>query len=129
MRKLQTLASLALALGVACGAFGAHGLKNVVPASDLLIWEKGVFYQLIHALGALILLVSSIDGLNQRTRVKIASLLLVSIVIFSGSLYLLVLTNQRWLGAITPIGGIGFIVSWLWLGWGCWRGVEINNIR
>ena len=120
MRKLQTLASLSLAIGVACGAFGAHGLKNVVPASDLLIWEKGVFYQLIHALGALILLVSSIDGLNQRTRVKIAGLLLVSIVIFSGSLYLLVLTNQRWLGAITPIGGVGFIVSWLWLGWGFW---------
>jgi uncharacterized membrane protein YgdD (TMEM256/DUF423 family) len=121
MKKLQTLASVALAIGVACGAFGAHSLRNVVPASDLLIWEKGVFYQLIHALGAWILLVSSIEGLNQRTRVRIAWLLLGSIVIFSGSLYLLVLTNQRWLGAITPIGGVGFIVSWLWLGWRCWR--------
>jgi uncharacterized membrane protein YgdD (TMEM256/DUF423 family) len=127
MRTLQTLASLALAVGVACGAFGAHGLKSIIPASDLLIWEKGVLYQLIHALGALILLVADTNGPSQKTRIRIARLLLISCLIFSGSLYLLVLTNQRWLGAITPIGGVGFIVSWIWLGWSFCRERETNT--
>lgn len=113
MNTLPALSALSLALSVACGAFGAHGLRNSVSPVDLAIWEKAVLYQMIHSLGALVLLLSRYSALTQRRVNQIATLFLASTVVFSGSLYLLVLLQQRWLGAITPLGGTGFIVAWI----------------
>lgn len=115
LKTLPRLASLSLFIGVACGAFGAHGLRGVVPDSDLAIWEKAVFYHLFHALAALGLILFESPIISSEKAHKVALALLVSVVIFSGSLYLLVLTDTRWLGAITPLGGLGFMGSWLYL--------------
>jgi uncharacterized membrane protein YgdD (TMEM256/DUF423 family) len=113
MALLPTLASISLAVSVGCGAFGAHGLRNILTPGDLAIWEKAVLYHMTHSLGALFLSLSHHPNLTECRTKSIAALLLVSTAIFSGSLYLLVLLQQRWLGAITPIGGTGFIVAWL----------------
>ncbi|MCB0352978.1 MAG: DUF423 domain-containing protein [Bdellovibrionales bacterium] len=110
------VAALFLAAGVALGAFGAHGLKEVLDAYGRDIWEKAAFYHLTHSLGALIVgLLGLIPAANFLSSTKIAWVLLIGVVIFSGSLYLLAVTKQRWLGAITPIGGSAFIVAWIWL--------------
>lgn len=118
---LYSLAALSMAIGVGCGAFGAHGLRDAIPASDLQIWEKSVFYQLIHSLAALVLLVTPHTLCDERRSSQCAGLFLVGTLIFSGTLYALVLTNTRWLGAITPIGGTCFIGSWILLAVGASR--------
>ncbi len=99
-------------LAVVLGAFGAHGLKARVTPEYLAIFETGVRYQFYHALALLAL--SLADGRLWASRWTRATawLWLGGTVIFSGSLYLLVLTGQRWLGAITPIGGVAFIAGW-----------------
>jgi uncharacterized membrane protein YgdD (TMEM256/DUF423 family) len=97
-------------LAVALGAFGAHSLKDLLLRNQTAaIWEKAVFYHFIHAVMMFVL--------AGRTPFKLGPWLcfLAGIVFFSGSLYLLALTNLRWLGAVTPIGGISFIVGWVWL--------------
>jgi uncharacterized membrane protein YgdD (TMEM256/DUF423 family) len=97
-------------LAVALGAFGAHGLRDLLTRNGTtVIWEKAVFYHFIHAVMLFVL--------AQRPSLQLGPWLcfLVGIVIFSGSLYLLAVTNIRVLGAITPLGGISFIVGWLWL--------------
>ena len=95
-------------LAVGFGAFGAHALKETLAAHAMIdVWNKAVFYHFAHAIALLVL--ATIPGVG-----RIASgLLLTGIVIFSGSLYLLALTNIRWLGAITPIGGLCFLAGWL----------------
>jgi len=99
----------ALALAVILGAFGAHGLKERLDAYSMSVYEKAVFYHFIHALMLFIL--------AQRPVVHSGPWIsfLIGIVIFSGSLYLLAVTNVRALGAITPIGGLSFLVGWFWL--------------
>ncbi|MEA1881873.1 MAG: DUF423 domain-containing protein [Candidatus Marinimicrobia bacterium] len=106
-------ASLA-ALAVALGAFGAHGLKSKVSPVDLAIFETGVRYHMYHALG---LILVGILGFHYNAEViqLPAVLLSTGILIFSGSLYILVLTGLRWMGAITPIGGVALIAGWLLL--------------
>ncbi len=97
-------------LGVALGAFGAHGLKEVLTSNGTVsIWEKAVFCHLVHAVMLIVL--------AQRRPVPIGPWMsfLIGIVIFSGSLYLLALTNMHWLGTITPVGGVSFLVGWAWL--------------
>jgi uncharacterized membrane protein YgdD (TMEM256/DUF423 family) len=97
-------------LAVALGAFGAHGLKDVLSRNATAeIWQKAVFYHFIHAVMLFVL--------AQRPSLQLGPWVcfLVGILIFSGSLYLLALTNVRILGAITPFGGVSFIVGWLWL--------------
>ena len=118
---LYSLAALSMAIGVGCGAFGAHGLRDMISAQDLQIWDKAVFYQLIHSVAVLALLVTPRTICDERKSTLCAALLLLGAVIFSGSLYALVLTNTRWLGAITPIGGICFIVAWTLLALGAYR--------
>jgi len=111
-----TLAGVAVLLG----AFGAHGLKSKVSPEDLAIFETGVRYQIYHALGLLI-----IGGIGFHVSQDViqlpAYLLLAGIFIFSGSLYILVLTNTRWLGAITPIGGISFVAGWFLLAYNLYK--------
>ncbi len=105
----------AAAAGVALGAFGAHGLRARVTPEALAIWETGVRYQLVHALG--LLAVGWAGARWPGALVATAGWLFVAgILIFSGSLYLLVLTGQRWLGAITPVGGLALIAGWILLG-------------
>jgi len=97
-------------LAVALGAFGAHGLKEILARHDTAaIWEKAVLYHFIHAVMLFVL--------AQRRPVPSGPWLSFfgGILFFSGSLYLLALTNARWLGAITPLGGVSFLVGWLWL--------------
>ena len=104
------VAAIAGALAVALGAFGAHGLKAVLEQNHTAaIWEKAVFYHFVHALMLFIL-----AGRTPLRQVAWFGFL-VGIVLFSGSLYLLALTNIHWLGAITPFGGISFIIGWVCL--------------
>jgi|TARA_B100001105_G_scaffold173862_1_gene140137 uncharacterized membrane protein YgdD (TMEM256/DUF423 family) len=106
-------ASLA-ALAVVLGAFGAHGLKNKVSPENMLIFETGIRYHMYHALGLICL---GILGFHYSANViqLPAVLLSIGILIFSGSLYILVLTGLRWMGAITPIGGAALITGWVLL--------------
>lgn len=103
---------IAMALAVGAGAFGAHGLKESVTPERMEVWRTAARYHAYHALAliALELLQAHVKG---RPGFKLAGILfLAGLVIFSGSLYLLVLTDQGWLGAITPIGGVAWIVAW-----------------
>jgi len=104
------------ALGVAAGAFGAHGLKDALAPARLANWETAAHYQLAHAL-ALVLAALLLTWRPSRAARVAAWGFLVGIVFFSGSLYALALTDVRALGAITPIGGVGFIVGWVALAW------------
>ncbi len=114
--------AILLALAVALGAFGAHGLRDRLDAYHMSIWEKAVFYHFVHALGILIVSVLPKTGTFSEYATDWAgTLLLAGIVLFSGSLYLLAVTGIRWLGAITPVGGVCFIAAWLALAWFLWR--------
>ena len=113
MEHILRISAILLALGVGAGAFGAHGLKATHSEADMAIWATAVHYHLFHSLATL-LLGSLTDRCIALSRAKLlGTLMTVSTCIFSGSLYLLVLLNLRWLGAITPIGGAGFILGWL----------------
>ena len=107
-----------LAMAVVLGAFGAHGLKDRLDAYSLGVWEKAVFYHFIHALGLLIAsLLPKTGTIPQSAAQWVCGLLLAGIVIFSGSLYVLAVSGNRMLGAITPVGGVSFIAAWLLLAW------------
>ena len=101
-------------LGVGTGAFGAHGLKAHVTADMLAVWQTAVLYQLVHALG-LLGTAALRPQLHPRLSTAAALFLLAGILIFSGSLYALVLSGIRGIGAITPIGGVCFMIGWLLL--------------
>lgn len=106
-------------LGVAAGAFGAHGLRAMLAEPLLLVYETAVRYQIYHAL-ALIALAALAPRLPAR-RVRITGGLFVAgILLFSGSLYLLALTGERPLGMLTPIGGTCFLAGWVSLAWHAW---------
>ena len=107
--------------GVMIGAFGAHGLKALLTADQLAIYHTGVDYQFVHAL-ALLLLGALAQHQTPKAWQLAATLFIAGVFIFSGSLYLLVLTDTSWLGAITPIGGMSFIAGWAALLWGLRRG-------
>ncbi len=110
--------SILLALAVILGAFGAHGLRGRLDAYSMGVYEKAVFYQFVHALGMLIVSVLPKTGtFPPESANAVCWLLLAGIVIFSGSLYLLAVTGNRVLGAITPVGGLAFIAAWLLLAW------------
>lgn len=97
-------------LAVALGAFGAHSLKGILAENNTVsIWEKAVFYHFIHAV--MLFVLAGKTPLPKWTWNCFA----LGIVIFSGSLYALAVTNIKWLGAITPIGGVSFIAGWICL--------------
>ncbi|MBV9763309.1 MAG: DUF423 domain-containing protein [Acidobacteriaceae bacterium] len=105
-----------LALAVGFGAFGAHGLRNRLDAYSMSVYEKAVFYHFIHALGILLVaLLARTNAITLAGQNRVAWLLLIGILIFSGSLYALAISGARILGAITPIGGICFIAGWILL--------------
>ena len=97
---------------VVLGAFGAHALKEQLSAYGQSVYDKAIFYQMFHSLA--ILFVSTLQYSISDLDLSICIwLFFLGIILFSGSLYILALTNIKWLGAITPIGGMLFIVSWL----------------
>ena len=105
------IAAVAGFLAVALGAFGAHGLKSILAQNETVaIWDKAVFYHFIHAVMLFV-----IAGRRPWAAGAWWSFL-AGIVIFSGSLYLLAVTNLKLLGAITPFGGLSFLIGWAWLG-------------
>jgi uncharacterized membrane protein YgdD (TMEM256/DUF423 family) len=111
------LGALSAFISVAAGAFGAHALKQVLDADMLAVYHTAVDYQFFHSIGLLAV------GILHKTAARNCHLLaawsmLAGIVIFSGSLYALSLTGMKWLGMITPIGGVGFLVAWLALALG-----------
>jgi len=111
---LIAVGALNAAIAVAAGAFAAHGLRERLEPRALEIFETGARYQMYHAFAIIIagLVVARTAGW----------LFQAGIVLFSGSLYALALSDVKVLGAITPFGGLAFIVGWLWLGWTAWRG-------
>lgn len=122
MHKFFLLAGTVLSgLSVAWGAFGAHALKKVLEQNQRLdVYETAVRYQFFHAL-ALCLVGLLILQMPHKLLVPAGYSFLAGIIIFSGSLYTLSITNIRWLGAITPIGGLAFMVGWLLLFLAIWN--------
>lgn len=111
---LIIIASLLLMLGVGTGAFGAHGLKAHVSPDHLAVWQTAVLYQFVHALG-LLAIAALRPQLHPGLGSAAAGFMLAGVLIFSGSLYALVLSGVRVIGAITPIGGVSFMLGWLLL--------------
>lgn len=106
------IAAINMAIAVALGAFGAHGLKNLVSGQQLEWWHTATLYLFVHALGLLLVgLLIRLKYLTQTT----AWLLQIGVIIFAGSLYAMTLGAPLWFGAITPIGGVLMIAGWLWL--------------
>jgi uncharacterized membrane protein YgdD (TMEM256/DUF423 family) len=111
---LIALGALGCLLGVATGAFGAHALEQIVSTERLGTWEKAVDYLFVHSLG--LLLVGILDRFEPRNCHSLAGgLMLIGIVLFSGSLFALVLSGATKLGMITPFGGVSFLLAWLLL--------------
>lgn len=119
-RIFFALGALSALVGVAAGAFGAHGLRERLDADMLAVFEIGVRYQMYHAFG-LIAAAWAHTKWPATSVVAAGWLFVVGTIVFSGSLYLLSLTGIRWLGAITPIGGVAFLAGWLCLAWAAWR--------
>ena len=109
-----------MALAVAIGAFGAHALKDILPGEMLRIYNTGVQYHFYHALGLLLIGVLSVSKPSKWLWWS-AVLLGLGIILFSGSLYILAISGIRWIGAITPIGGISFIAGWVLLAVAVWK--------
>ena len=108
-------------MGVALGAFGAHALKARLSPEDLVTFETGVRYQMYHALA--LLLVASFLARGPSSAGNLAGWAFsVGILLFSGSLYLMALMGYRWLGPVTPLGGLAFIIGWAALVWSLFKG-------
>jgi len=105
------VAAIFLALAVALGAFGAHGLRGRIDDYSMNVYDRAVFYHFVHALGLLMV------SFMPRLSAVVGWLLVAGMVLFSGSLYVLAITGVRTLGAVTPFGGIAFIAAWVLLAW------------
>ena len=108
--------AIAAFIAVVLGAFGAHSLRSKLTPDMLNIFEVGVRYQMYHALG-LFAVAWAITRWPEANLDSAGWAFIIGIVIFSGSLYLLSITSMRWLGAITPIGGLAFLAGWAILVW------------
>jgi uncharacterized membrane protein YgdD (TMEM256/DUF423 family) len=120
-RTFLGIGALSGLVAVAAGAFAAHGLKARLGPDLLAVFETGARYQMVHALG-----LAAVAWAASRFPGAAAAwagwLFLAGTVLFSGSLYLLALTGARWLGAVTPLGGVAFLGGWAALAWAAWRG-------
>ena len=119
-RVFLVLGALSACIGVAAGAFGAHGLKSRMSAEMLSVFEVGVRYQMYHAFA---LMGAAWAQAKWPSSIVTAGgwLFAIGTVLFSGSLYLLSVSGVRWLGAITPLVGVAFLAGWVCLGWGAWK--------
>lgn len=107
-------------ISVTAGAFGGHMLKEKLPADLFNIFEVSVRYQIYHAFG-LLAVAWAITRWPSGSLSTAGWLFIVGTVLFSGSLYVLSLSGVRWLGAITPFGGVAFLAGWALLAWGIWN--------
>lgn len=119
------LGAVLAGVGVAAGAFGAHGLEGRVEPRLLEVFETGARYQTIHALALVMVGLAQTSAIHSSS-VGVAAgskraawldragwLFVAGIILFAGSLYLMTFTNQRWLGAVTPFGGVAFLLGWV----------------
>ena len=116
-RRIALAGALLAAIGIACGAFGAHALRDALGPVRLGWWQTAVQYQMWHAIALLALAALPLPRLGW-----LAALLTLGAIIFAGTLYLMALTGLRWLGAITPLGGLLMIAAWLLIAWRAWKG-------
>jgi uncharacterized membrane protein YgdD (TMEM256/DUF423 family) len=129
-RLLQIFAGVSGLTGVALGAFGAHALnERLAAAGHLDTWKTAVQYQLLHAVGLLALAALTQGGSSRPRRTLVCAAYCWSggIVLFSGSLYALSLGGPRWLGPVTPLGGLAFLAGWTWLIFGKTEPVDRNK--
>ena len=119
-RSWILIGALSAALAVITGAFAAHGLRGHIDAAGLAIWETASRSQMVHAL-ALVAVGLASERLRGRVLAAAGVCFLLGTLLFSGSLYALVLSGVRGLGAVTPIGGVAFIAGWLCLAWAAVR--------
>ncbi len=99
-------------LGVAFGAFGAHGLKNIISPEMLAVYKTGVEYQMWHAFGLIVIALMQQRDAQSRLLKWAGAMMFLGIILFSGSLYALAILNIPALGAITPLGGVSFLIAW-----------------
>jgi uncharacterized membrane protein YgdD (TMEM256/DUF423 family) len=111
-RLFITTGALGCMAGVITGAFGAHALEQALSPDRLQTWGKGVDYLFVHALGLILLGVLETAAPKRCHRVA-GGLMMAGIGLFCGSLFVLVLSGVRWLGMITPLGGVSFVAAWL----------------
>jgi len=107
------LGAISALIGVGMGAFGAHGLKAILSPEMLIVYQTGVTYQMWHALGLMGIALMRQQVPESNLLIWAGWLMFIGILLFSGSLYLLVLLDLKWLGMITPLGGVSFILAWL----------------
>ena len=117
-RKYFIIGAIFAAIAIAFGAFGAHGLKDIVSERMLQNFETGVRYQMYSALGLMLIALASTIVKDYKKLAIGAMLIVIGIIIFSGSLYIMALTGATILGAVTPIGGVSLIVGWIFVVWG-----------
>ena len=108
-------AAISALVVIALGAFGAHGLQSILTVKMLAVYKTAVTYQMWHALGLGIISLLTRQTPDSKLLSWSGSLMITGIFLFSGSLYLLSLLNLKWLGMITPLGGVAFIISWILL--------------
>jgi uncharacterized membrane protein YgdD (TMEM256/DUF423 family) len=112
-RLMLALCGINAALAIALGAFGAHALSTRLAPRLLEVFHTAVLYHLFHALALAVVGLTALKLVNSRALMWSGWLIVAGIVLFSGSLYLLSVTQARWLGAITPLGGAAFIAAWI----------------
>lgn len=121
MRHFMIIGAVLAAVAVAAGAFGAHALASRLSPERLATWETAARYHMYHAL-ALVLVAAVGERLQLPLAGAAAWLMLVGIAIFAGTVYILALGGPRWLGAVTPLGGVALIAGWLVFAWAVARG-------
>jgi len=118
--RFALFGALFAATAVAAGAFGAHALKSILDPAMLTVYETAARYQMYHALGLFV-----VAWLSRETHsplaIKAGWLFCAGILLFSGSLYLVALAGIKWMGALTPLGGVSFISGWACVAWTAWR--------
>ena len=119
IKLFVTIASLSGCLAVALGAFGAHGLKAKVTPERLEVWQTAAHYHLIHSV-ALLALCGLLASYPSPALTRAGWAFIIGIIIFSGSLYTLVLTDVGILGAVTPFGGLALLIGWACCAWFAW---------
>lgn len=119
-RHFIALGAFNMCVAIAAGAFGAHALKELLNTDMLAIWQTAAHYHTLHAIGLMVIGILMNQNLSQdQNQLKIEWLnragiaMFIGIILFSGSLYILAITGIKILGAITPLGGLAFIVAWL----------------
>ncbi len=119
-QRILLSGAIFMALSVLLGAFGAHALKTQISPEMLLVYKTGVEYQFYHSLGLLLI---GLIGFHIKSKwiVRSAILIMIGIILFSGSLYILAISGIKMIGAITPIGGLSFVAGWISLAVAVWK--------